>query len=121
MYSGECIGEKRLQKIYELADVYHSDNIDRVSDDFIEESGITEGNFDNVGTARYAIPSHWDIGKVYKRLVLGAAGEKQMDIVDALIDVYNSFVCEKIDNYNSSFYYDNPQNILNAYLTGEIE
>ncbi len=37
------------------------------------------------------------------------------------IDVYNSFVCEKIDNFNSSFYYDNPQNILNAYLTGEIE
>lgn len=116
-----ALGKKRLQKIYELADVYHSDNIDRVSDDFIEESGITEGNFNNVGTARYAIPSHWDIGKVYKRLVLGAAGEKQMDIVDALIDVYNSFVCEKIDNYNSSFYYDNPQNILNAYLTGEIE
>ena len=70
-----ALGKKWLQKIYELADVYHSDNIDRVSDDFIEESGITEGNFDNVGTARYAIPSHWDIGKVYKRLVLGAAGE----------------------------------------------
>lgn len=30
-----CLGEKRIAKIYELADVYHCDNIDRVSDDFI--------------------------------------------------------------------------------------
>ena len=115
------LGKKRIEKIYELADIYHSDNIDRVSDDFIQESGIINGNFDNVKNGRYSIPSHWDMGKVYKRLVLGAARELHMDIVDALIDVYNSFVCEMIDNYNSSFYYDNPQNILNAYLTGEIE
>ena len=34
------LGKERLEKIYDLADVYHSDNIDRVSDDFIRESGI---------------------------------------------------------------------------------
>lgn len=44
-----ALGKKRLEKIYDLADVYHSDNIDRVSDDFIEECKITKGNFDNVG------------------------------------------------------------------------
>lgn len=59
-----ALGKKRLEKIYDLADIYHSDNIERVSDDFIEEAGIKEGSFDNVGAARYAIPSHWDIGKV---------------------------------------------------------
>ena len=34
---------------------------------------------------------------------------------------YNSFVSEKIEDFNSSFYYDAPQNILNTYLTGIIE
>ena len=63
------LGKKRLQKIYDLADVYHCDNIDRVSDDFIEDAEIINGTFDNVGECRYAIPSHWDIGKVYKRLI----------------------------------------------------
>ena len=67
------LGEKRLEKIYDLADVYHSDNIDRVSDDFIKESGIEKGNFDNVKECSYTIPSHWDIGKVYKRLIKGVA------------------------------------------------
>lgn len=117
----DALGFSRLEKIYELADVYHSDNIDRVSDDFIAEAGIREGNFDNVAAGEYSIPSHWDIGKVYKRLILGIAKEKNIDVVDALIEGYHSFVSQLIDDYNSSFYYDNPQNILNAYLYGEVE
>lgn len=115
------LGKDRISKIYDLADVYHSDNIDRVSDDFIESAEITTGTFDNITTAKYAIPSHWDIGKVYKRLILGIVKEKNMSVIDALFSAYNSFVSDKIENFNSSFYYDIPQNILNAYLNGKIE
>ena len=116
-----ALGESRISKMYELADVYHSDNIDRVSDDFIDAAKIPNGNFDIVAQAKYALPSHWDIGKVYKRLILGIAKEKQMEIIPALFSAYNSFVSEKIEDFNSSFYYDAPQKILNAYLTGIIE
>ena len=59
----EALGPQRLGRIVELADVYHSDNIDAVSDRFIEEAGIGEGVFDNVAAARYAVPSHWDIAR----------------------------------------------------------
>ena len=38
------LGKQRIDKIYDLADVYHCDNIDRVSDDFIKEAEIQEGN-----------------------------------------------------------------------------
>lgn len=116
-----ALGRTRIAKIYELADVYHSDNIDRVSEDFIKAAGITAGAFDNVSLAKYAVPSHWDIGKVYKRLILGISREKGLAIPDALLAVYNSFVSDKIDDYNSSFYYEAPANILNAFLYGEIE
>jgi len=63
----------------------------------------------------------WDIGKVYKRLILGIAKEKNIPVIDALFEAYHSFVSDKIDDYNSSFYYDAPQNILNAFLDGKIE
>ena len=116
-----ALGRKNISKIYELADVYHSDNIDRVSDDFIQAAGISMGNFDNIRTARYAVPSHWDLGKVFKRLILGIAREKDMEIIDALFAAYHSFVTDKIEDFNSSFYYDAPQNILNAFLYGKIE
>ena len=95
-----------------LADVYHSDNIDHVSNDFIEAAKIPNGTFDSVVRTKYALPSHWDIG---------IAKEKQMEIIPALFAAYNSFVSEKIEDFNSSFYYDAPQNILNAYLTGTME
>jgi len=116
-----ALGKDNLRKIYDLADVYHSDNIDTVSEAFIVSANISEGSFDNVRAAKYAVPSHWDIGKVYKRLILGIARERGIDVTEALFEAYNSFVSDKIDDYNSSFYYDAPQNILNAFLTGEVE
>ena len=110
----DALGRETVQKIYDLADIYHSDSLERVSDDFIAAAGISTGSFDNVAAAEYAIPSHWDIGKVYKRLILGIARERSLTIIEALFEAYHSFVSDKIDNYNSSFYYDAPQNILNA-------
>ena len=115
-----ALGKDAIRKIYDLADVYHSDNIDRVSDDFICLANISTGDFDNIAVAKYFIPSHWDIGKVYKRLILGIAKSKDIDVVDALFEAYNSFVSDKIEDFNSSFYYDAPQNILNAFLDGKI-
>ena len=114
------LGRERLQKICDLADVYHCDNIDRVCEDFIEEANIPDGTFDNVADCRYVIPSHWDIAKVYKRLIKQVAQEKQIDIMDALIKVYNSFLSPKIDDYNSSLYYDNPSYLLECYLENKI-
>ena len=39
------LGKERLEKIYDLADVYHCDNLDRVSDDFIEDPTEDEALF----------------------------------------------------------------------------
>lgn len=44
---------------------------------------------------KYAIPSHWDIGKVYKRLIKQVAKEEKIGIIDALIKVYNSFLAQR--------------------------
>lgn len=41
----EALGPQRLGRIVELADVYHSDNIDAVSDRFIEEAGHRRRRF----------------------------------------------------------------------------
>ena len=60
------------------------ENIDAVSDDFIEDASIVHGAFDNVADCGYVVPSHWDIGKVYKRLIkMVAAYEKIGKVVTA--------------------------------------
>lgn len=115
-----ALGKGNLAKIYDLADIYHSDNIERVSDDFIEEAKIKVGNFDNVAACQYAIPTYWDIGKVYKRLIKAVAECEQIEIIDALLKVYNSFISSKIDDYNSSMYYENPSYLLECYLENKV-
>ena len=112
------LGKDKIKHIFQLAEIYHSDNIDRVSDDFIEESKIENGNFDNVKNCKYAVPSHWDIGKVYARLVKGIADNENISVEEAVIKAYNSFVSEKIDDYNAAFFYDNSENILLHYYHG---
>ena len=114
------IGKKQLEKIYDLADIYHCDNIDSVSEHFIEECQIETGNFDNVGECRYSVPTYWDIGKVYKRLILQVARDEKIGVIDALLKVYHSFLGLKIDDYNSSVYYENPSYIYESYREGEL-
>lgn len=109
-----------MEKIYDLADVYHCDNMERVSDDFIEQSEIKEGSFDNVAECKYSIPSYWDIGKVYKRLIKMVAADENIGIIDALMKVYNSFISDKIDDYNSSVYYENPSYIFESYRENKM-
>ena len=114
------LGKDRISKIYEFADVYHCENIDAVSDDFIEDASIVPGTFDNVADCGYAVPSHWNIGKVYKRLIKMVAAYEKIGVVDALIEVYNSFISSKIDDYNSSVYYENPNYIFECYIEKEM-
>ena len=114
------LGKERLEKIYDLADVYHCDNIERVCDDFIDEANIEQGNFDNVADCGYSIPTYWDIGKVYKRLIKRVAEYEKIDIISELEKVYNSFISPKIDDYNSSVYYENPEYIFECYRENQM-
>lgn len=114
------LGKERLEKIYDLADVYHCDNIERVCDDFIDDARIEQGNFNNVADCGYSIPTYWDIGKVYKRLIKRVAECEKIDIISALEKVYNSFISPKIDDYNSSVYYENPEYIFECYRENQM-
>ena len=114
------LGKERIQKIYDLADVYHCDNISRVADDFIKEAKIEQCDFDNVGECQYSIPTYWDIGKVYKRLIKQVAEDEKIDVVDALVQVYRSFLSNKIDDYNSSVYYENPSYLFDCYKQNKM-
>ena len=73
-----------------------------------------------MGECKYAIPTYWDIGKVYKRLIKKVSENEKMEVIDALIKVYGSFISEKIDDYNSSVYYENPLYIYESYRENKM-
>jgi len=115
-----AIGKKDLQHIFDLADVYHCENMDKLAYEFTEKHNIENGIFDNVGNAKYAIPTHWDIGKVYKRLIIKINAKDGTTLIDTLSEVYNSWLSRKIEDFNSSVYYDSPEYHFQSYLAGYI-
>ncbi|KAA6342645.1 hypothetical protein EZS27_009617 [termite gut metagenome] len=115
-----AIGKEKLEHIYELADVYHSENIDKITDEIIQKYQIPVSTFDNVADCQYSIPTHWDIGKVYKRLIIDVCNNQSKKPVDALIEVYNSWLSRKIEDYNSSVYYENPSYLYESYIEGKM-
>ena len=42
------------------------------------------------------------------------------DIIDTLIEVYNSYIAECIDDYIIGFYYCTPECICESYKVGEM-
>ncbi len=115
----EKLGEKRIEKIYKLAEVYHSEDIEQASDEFIKEAKIENGKYDNIITCKCRIPTYWEIGKVYKRLIIMVDDNKN-NYVKTLMQVLSSWIIEKIDNYNSSMYYENPDYIYACYIEGKV-
>ena len=108
-----------IRHLLELADVYHSENMEKLIDNLTEKYYIPQGTFDNVSTCRYAVPSIFDIGKVYKRLIVAVSQTKGIDFPNALIEVYNSWIADRLDDYNSSMFFENPEYIYQSYLTGQ--
>jgi len=116
-----ALGRTKLQHIYDLADIYHSENIDKLSDELINKCKIESGNFDNVMLAKYSIPTFWDIGKVYKRLIMNLIDYRNTtDTVGLIMEVFNSWIARKIEDFNSSMFYENPDYIFQSYLMGDV-
>ena len=113
------LGKENIEKIYNLAEVYHSENIDKVSDEFVQKANIQNGNYDIISNCKYHVPTYWDIGKVYKRLII-MVNNDETKYIDTLIKVLSSWIIEKIDNYNSSMYYENPSYIFECYKEGKV-
>ena len=57
------------------------------------------------------------MGKVYMRLIL-ATMQPEEDYVQGMLRVYNNPICEVIDNYNASAYYEPSYVIARAYNDG---
>ena len=114
------IGYKELARKISLASALHCENPLKVVADWIEEYELQKGDFDITDVDRELvdnIPTETQIGKVYTRLILNTLTGDE-DYVQGLIRVYNDEICETIDNYNCSAYYEPTPVIVRSYYNG---
>lgn len=119
-YVVNAISNDEWERLISLANVLHCENPLKIEEEWIEEYGLKKGDFDiaNVDFELISeIPSETQMGKVYMRLIL-ATLQPDENYIDGMIRVYNDEICEVIDNYNSSAYYEPSYVITRAYNNG---
>lgn len=119
-YVANAMGHDELARKLSLASVLHSENPLAVEADWIDNYQLKEGCYDvsKVDPELCSkIPTATQMGKVYKRLALNTMqiGE---DYADAILRVYNNPICEVLDNYNCSAYYEPSPYIARSYFAG---
>ena len=115
-----AINKEGLAWNLEFADINHCLSFEEVSYETIERHNIENGNFDLISDCKYEIPSYIHVGGVYRDLILTIRDEQGGEIVNIMFDVFTSFISEKISNFNSSLFYENPSYLLHSYLAGEL-
>ena len=107
-----------LERIYNFSDVFHGEVIETVSYDFITRNNISQGDFDNISRCIYEIPNYWDIGEVFERLIEDNYDEG--DVFKGIREVYSSWICDEILNFNSDLYYQSREYLTQCFRECEI-
>lgn len=119
-YVVNAIGKHELLHLISVANVLHCENPLQVEDDWINEYELKAGDYDITNVDRELaeiIPTPLEMGKVYQRLISDTLQPGE-DYVDGIIRVYNDEICEVIDNYNCSAFYEPSYVIARAYQNG---
>lgn len=126
------LGKQKIKHIYNIADVLHCEQIKYVAQDYIKEWNIPCGTFDNVKDCKYEVPSYWNIGNNYSRLIeditepetsLIYSNENNQwanKVIESLFKVYNSLIDKAMSNFNSDFFYQQRAYIYLCYQCKNI-
>lgn len=121
-YVANEIGLQGLREKLSLANVLHSENPLAVVADWEDQYHLQEGSYDvSAVDPEYCekIPTALQMGKVYTRLILDVK-EDEEDYAQAILRVYNNPICEIIDDYNGSAYYEPSPFIARSFRVGNF-
>jgi len=119
-YVVNTIGKEGLYHLISVANVLHCENPLKVEDDWIRDYNLESSDYDITRVDHElvsSIPSPLEMGEVYQRLISDTLTTKE-DYVDGIIRVYNHSICDVIDNYNCSAYYEPSYVVARAYQAG---
>ena len=119
-YVVNAIGCEEFVHLLSVAKALHCENPLDVVDDWKEYYKLEYGQHDVTAVDAELcphIPSALDMGKVYARLILQTLGTGE-DYAQGVMRVYNDDICQTLDNYSCSAYYEPSYYIAESYRAG---
>ena len=114
----EGLGKEGVEKQLYDAEVNHCPTFEQVSDEVIKQYQIPSGDFDTITECKYTIPSSLDIGKLYSIMIEDCAEPGQE--VEELMKIFSSFISDKISDFQTDIYYQNPSYLECSYKAGYL-
>lgn len=114
----KAIGQDGIKKLLYDAEMNHCLSFEQVSDEVIEYYGIKEGDFDTISNCKYDVPSYLDIGKLYSIMIEDCATNGKL--IEELMKIFTSFISDKISDFNTDLYYQNPDYLEWSYREGKL-
>lgn len=121
LYVVERMGSDGLKRQLSIAATNHCLNPLEVVDAWVEEFGLELGAVDVTQVdPRFTdkVPTALQMGKVYARLIDSITEDD--NLVKSIQQVYASSICDTIDNYNSSAYYEPSYVLTRAFYNGSF-
>ena len=118
-YVVEHIDDEQMARQLSIAATNHCLNPDQVAEEWIREFHLVSGDSDiTLVNPDFTdkVPSETQMGKVYARLIISVNTDG--NLVTTIRKVYASPICDAIDNYNSSAYYEPSYVQTRAYING---
>ena len=119
-YVVNAIGKNELYHLISCANVLHCENPLKVEEDWINAYELQSSDYDVTAVDKELatiIPTPLEMGEVYQRLIVDTLASTE-DYVEGILRVYNNDICEVIDNYNGSAFYEPSYVIARAYQAG---
>lgn len=114
----KAIGKDGIEKHLYDAEINHCLSFEQVSDEVIEQFKIQNGDFDTITECKYSIPGFMEIGKLYSIMIEDCA--KPGKEVDELLNIFTSFISDKISDFQTDVYYQNPSYLERSYEAGYL-
>ena len=114
----EILGKKGIEKQLYDAEVNHCLSFEQVSDELIEYYNIPIGDFDTITECKYSVPDFLDIGKLYSIMIEDCAEPGRE--VEELLKIFSSFISDKISDFQTDIYYQNPSYLECSYKEGYL-
>ena len=105
-----------IEKELNDAEINHCYTFDEIAYEFCDKYNIPQTHLCDV----VSNPSFLSIGYVYKNLVEDVTYKKNEDVVDSIIDVFSSFIIDKISNYESDYFCASSEYLFQSYLSGKM-
>lgn len=118
-YVANMIGQEGLWHELSTAATSHCPNPEEVVHEWIERYGLASGDVDVTKVnPKFTdkVPTATQMGKVYARLIQSV--DQSDNLPETIIKVYESPVCDSIDNYNASAYYEPSYTQTRAFYNG---